>query len=836
MKEILETPRQSEYFTLDGLRTLTGLKDEKWDFCILKELIDNALDVLDTSKHKELDVTYKNDEHHYLAVGDPGDGIPEAVLDRVFDFDVYVSDKRNFNIISRGCQGNALKTIIAICHLNNYQLKFFTNKKAISYKINESKLKAGKVEFEKSVQNVEATGAVVVCGDLTITEEEIKRTLWRYYLCNPDVVIRFNGEIINPASNSPLTVPIKRTNKTFIHWYTLNEFSELLHRVHYKDPARTTKSFCLKFSGAQRILSRLEFPYKKLADFINDDEKIEQLYNKLKRLTSKPNPKILLGNLTGKEALYKIYNNSTHFKYKRDCGEYEDDGAIIPYAIEGMLVSNGNENTEIIISVNNSITYRDDPFDFIDDQDSFYFLKHHSEGFILFLNLICPSIKYTDKSKTGIIADGFRNQLAHVYESITDEITKEAKRAFRERRKFDKKIIQREEKKKRNPDIKTLLKNHFWEAYLKASGNELYPTHARQVYYPLREIINTRYNFSLPDSAYNTLTQETLTEFYEEKPDLEKKIFLDRRGTFLDPLTFAETPLGTKDVHEFIEEKREVPIELLYNHVLFIEKEGFNIILKESGLVEELNLGIITPKGFGNRATKKMISHFLKQGITVYALHDCDISGYSINYNLENGSKTFPEGLGVKEIGLTVDDIKRLGKESQAEIAVGKKQYDKTLNRLTPDEREFFDIDNGEPYHKKGRKNNEKAQYRYRRIEINALSTPELLDFIRSKIPFKPIKPSVKQIEGYIKIDKEEIINTAFTEALIEHFKDFNLSPFDFDCDRAELAKAIRNRIKKVHWLKEMKYVQEEYALEKKNNIREEIKKALKIQVEGSNG
>ena len=56
MKEVLESSRAAEYFTNEGLRTLTGLPESLWLFAVLKELVDNALDAIDTLGIKRVDL------------------------------------------------------------------------------------------------------------------------------------------------------------------------------------------------------------------------------------------------------------------------------------------------------------------------------------------------------------------------------------------------------------------------------------------------------------------------------------------------------------------------------------------------------------------------------------------------------------------------------------------------------------------------------------------------------------------------------------------------------------------------------------------------------------
>ena len=417
MREVLETRRESEYFTREGLRTLTGLPEPKWIFAIFKELMDNALDAVNEVDNKRIDLI-KDRDNGLLTIFDSGGGIPEKILDSIYDFSVYVSSKRDFRTPTRGSQGNALKTVIAICHLKDLDLGFITQGKKISYEVNRPKLEAGIVEFSKTIEKDDSgkAGGVRVTGFEKVEEEKIFEEVFSYYLCNPDVTFTVNEKRLESV-----TPPIKRTEKTFIHWYDLIGFNQLLQKVHNKDPLRTTKDFCLKFSGTQRILSSLDFRHKRLSDFSHDQTAIEDLYSELKEKTKKPNARILSNLITTKEALLKIYGDQGKYKYKCVYGESENGGASIPYVIEEFLLSNENEHApaKIMTAINNSVPYEDVPFVFDNTQchefcggeywannlksllDKSGFTK--ATGVILYINFIAPYIEFTDKAKTSVI-------------------------------------------------------------------------------------------------------------------------------------------------------------------------------------------------------------------------------------------------------------------------------------------------------------------------------------------------------------------------------------------------------------------------------------------------
>jgi DNA topoisomerase VI subunit B len=126
--DILTEARGVEYF--NNLYALIGLSPDRWEEVIVKELLDNALDAVDQLGTKDISITC---DGATFAVCDNAGGIPEDILDNIYDFNLYVSSKRHVRTVSRGAQGNALKTIIALCFKRNLNLYFVTNGKKITY-------------------------------------------------------------------------------------------------------------------------------------------------------------------------------------------------------------------------------------------------------------------------------------------------------------------------------------------------------------------------------------------------------------------------------------------------------------------------------------------------------------------------------------------------------------------------------------------------------------------------------------------------------------------------------------------------------------------------------
>ncbi len=106
-----QTSRLLEYLFEKELTLQTGYPAARWPEVILKEL-DNSLDACeDANTLPAITVTLSPDQ---IVVEDNGPGLPPAAVDGILDFTVRTSSKDAYISPTRGAQGNALKTVIAI--------------------------------------------------------------------------------------------------------------------------------------------------------------------------------------------------------------------------------------------------------------------------------------------------------------------------------------------------------------------------------------------------------------------------------------------------------------------------------------------------------------------------------------------------------------------------------------------------------------------------------------------------------------------------------------------------------------------------------------------------
>ena len=271
------------------------------------------------------------------------------------------------------------------------------------------------------------------------------------------------------------------------------------------------------------------------------------------------------------------------------------------------------------------------------------------------------------------------------------------------------------------------------QAYMKASDGGTLPARPRQIMYAARpEILALTGDLGLDDRYF---TQTLLPDYMNENPDAaDWDVVWDARGHFLEPHTGREVPLGTLEVREYLglraqlrdtvslEEGILYPThgpEQRYGAVLFVEKEGFGPLFKAAQLAERFDLAIMSTKGMSVSASRMLLDRLCDRGIErFFVLHDFDVSGFSIFGTLGTDSRRywFDNTIHLIDLGLRLTDAEAMGLQAEPEAMPG--DWSKRAATLR----------------RHGATDAEITFLQHQRVELNAMTSRQLLDLIAEKL------------------------------------------------------------------------------------------------------
>ncbi len=291
------------------------------------------------------------------------------------------------------------------------------------------------------------------------------------------------------------------------------------------------------------------------------------------------------------------------------------------------------------------------------------------------------------------------------------------------------------------------------DAYMKASGGGRYPANARQIYYAARPVILRETGEDELNSQYFT---QTLLKDYVDEWDPSWDVVFDARGHITEPHTGEVVGLGGLEVRKYVSEFTDgefdetpeqdpqrmiwtIGPDLRYSAVLFVEKEGFDPLLKTAKIAERFDLAIASTKGMPVSALCDLLSNLKRQGRKAYVLHDFDKSGFSIVATLRRGTRG-SQGTGeVVDLGFRLEDIEGLEREKVRYGADPRGNLRR--NGATKDEIDilFRDRSWGE------------------RVELNAMTSDRFIEWLEGKL----LEHGIKKL-----IPKSDILAASYRRAV----------------------------------------------------------------------
>jgi len=756
-----KTSRLAEFCGEKELTAQTGHPKEEWPLVILKELVDNALDAAEEAEiAPEIHIEVST-ERGEIVIADNGPGIPAETIEGVLDYASRVSSREAYVSPTRGAQGNALKTIVAmpfaldgargttvieahgLAHRIIFEMDPVRREPRVFREISSSLVQNGTritVLWPNSACSVleEAEGRFVqMAGDFTTFNPHLTLS------CHWD-----GREAAKISATDPDWRKWRACNPTSAHWYDTERFGRYMaaHIARDEDRSvggRTVRDFISELRGLARsdkqkaVLTEVSASGVSLARFFDGGRPaLSSLLIACQQHTKPVDPKEL--GLIGADHLLEdcraIGGAEESFKYRKQLGITPDG---LPYVIEAAFAyCPDGAVRRLITGANFSLGIRN-PFrqlGFAEDLNSLLTSRWagQDEPIAVVLHYTCPRVDYTDRGKSAISLPWC------VSTTIKELVTTVTKDWYVQRKREEREASRKLERRDRLISAKKLsIKDAAWsvmeQAYLKASDRGTLPAKPRQVMYAARPDILRITGKDTLDDAY--FTQTLLVDYVNEHPELcaDWDIVWDARGTFGEPHSDTEIPLGTLEVRQYLGDRplfgSAVDVkfndrfptngpENRYETILFIEKEGFGPLVKAAKLAERFDVAIMSTKGMSVTAARLLIDRLSRRGVRqILVLHDFDISGFSIFGTLGTSNRRYQfENLApLIDIGVRLGDFQAMNLESEPVAVPGNwSKRAATLRRHGASEAEITFLRN-------------------RRVELNAMTSRQFLDFIEAK-------------------------------------------------------------------------------------------------------
>ena len=276
-------------------------------------------------------------------------------------------------------------------------------------------------------------------------------------------------------------------------------------------------------------------------------------------------------------------------------------------------------------------------------------------------------------------------------------------------------------------------------AYLKVSGDGALPANARQIMYAARPHIQSVTGKPLRDAYF---TQTLLPDYIEEN-GVTWDVVYDARGHFTEPHDGESFGVGTLEVRNYLAGLRDPKVVDAALHqtevqtsgpsgnfgaVLFIEKEGFDPLLKAAHIAERFDVAIMSTKGMSVVAARALADEMCHEHeIPLLLLHDFDKAGFSIKGTLQRDTRRyeFRNSISTIDLGLSLEDAQAMGLESEHQYhSKGRKAV--LIANLQ---------DNGASDAEIGFMFADFDRLRStRRVELNAMTSPQFVAFLERKM------------------------------------------------------------------------------------------------------
>jgi DNA topoisomerase VI subunit B len=767
-RETFTTSRLSEFCSQKELTSQTGHSTEQWPLVILKELLDNALDAGEEAgiaPEIKISVSAIADAAS-ITIADNGPGMPPETVKGLLDFNVRVSSREAYVSPTRGAQGNALKTVVAmpfaldgsigetiieargVRHLIRFAKDGIRQEPKIAYAQEPSLVRNGTLVAVKWPNSA---------SDLEEAKEQFLQIAEDYTWINPHLSLDVDWTAAEEDPNESHFESVEPgwrkwlpSDPTSAHWYDTDRLERLAGAYVAKDQdrqeMRTVRDFISEFRGMsgsakqKAVMDVTDMSRKPLSDLFPDSNAdrnaFDNLLSELQSVTNPVRAKDL--GIIGEDNILASYldiaqDDTEHetikksFKYKRIL--IDDD---IPAVIEVAFAYHGDDSSRrrIITGVNWSVGINN-PFRQIRYRSLDDILQElrvgADEPVNIVIHLAYPRATYTDRGKSALtvpasVSEAIVKALTHVTADCTRQRQREERSENARWNRLDKLT------KSSRVYVNQAAYEIMEQAYEKVRGPRKLSANARQIMYAARPYILERTGKEALDDAYFT---QTLLPNYQEEHGLDWDVVYDDRGHFREPHTDYTIGLGTLSVRNYLasihgiqfEQPGFKPAEIItrgpqgcYRAVMFVEKEGFDPLWRDLRLAERFDVAIKSTKGMSVTAARRLADELAGRfGIPLFVLHDMDKAGFSILGTLSRDGRRykFKNKVKVIDLGFRLGDVSGLQREKHSDQGSQENRAKNLrLNGATEEEIEILMTE---------------------RVELNAMTSEQLAAFVEGK-------------------------------------------------------------------------------------------------------
>jgi hypothetical protein len=379
----------ADYTTWKGIESKTGIEKENAVSFLVKELLDNALDYLETTQYHnntaapilqpEIHIVIEKNQRKYIRITvcnssyhdyQTNSVFSSNTLNSIFDFNRYHSSKRNQFKITKGALGDALKEVLCIPHVlardggivengnSNYPLCIISQQKLfqiqlIADRINQtiySKIEESDFNFETTtteIQDYHPNSTQIILTVPIINGEDHYAELYRfvsdYAMFATHVKLTFEDKNNHLFAQFPQLQKIspKWKNHTSIYYYDKKEFHEFILGLDSNDSIVYSVLYNIFREGSNMRKSQMiQMHVGQLKH--SPIQQIDRLYDELRNSMSAPATLALPFDTIKKvrakalkQRVLDTYGPFKEIKYRSTIGFYSDgDGTQIPFYFE----------------------------------------------------------------------------------------------------------------------------------------------------------------------------------------------------------------------------------------------------------------------------------------------------------------------------------------------------------------------------------------------------------------------------------------------------------------------------------------------------------------------